>query len=161
MGKGVYGKRAVNNVQATMNDAWKNWDKPGADGQKMTRWGDFIKTLNTKQKIAVLIGNMNYQVGNGGWIQWRDNGFAKEGRAQAVVRYLKRYGGPASQQVIKILQDSGRIVRRGASGGMSANTSAADRDYSREYHKINDKMLAEIGNALSNMDDNGKMKWAK
>jgi hypothetical protein len=37
----------------------------------------FWAQLSARELIAVLTGNMNYQVENGGWLQWCDNGYVQ------------------------------------------------------------------------------------
>jgi len=60
--------------QQLMNEAYDVW-------HKHNEWGysDFLenipKYLSTLHLYAVVIGNLNYQVENGGWYQWYMNGY--------------------------------------------------------------------------------------
>lgn len=67
-------------------------------------YNDFIDNLTEKEKLAVLTGNLNYQVGNGGFNQWHLNEYSEKGRELVLVvqSHLK---GVASKKVITILDD--------------------------------------------------------
>lgn len=58
--------------QTLMDQAYAKWD------DNTTTYNDFIASLPKNERYAVLLGNMNYQVCNGGWIQWCDNGYCTE-----------------------------------------------------------------------------------
>ncbi len=51
-------------------DRWQNGDLK--DKSKK----DFLDALDSQQTQATLLGNLNYQVGNGGFSQWVGNGYA-------------------------------------------------------------------------------------
>lgn len=65
-------KEKVSIHQQLMDSAYelcqkhKNWDKD-----------DFFDHLDYIQKVAVALGNLNYQVENGGFSQWGFNGYAE------------------------------------------------------------------------------------
>jgi hypothetical protein len=47
----------------------------------------FWAQLGERELIAVLTGNMNYQVENGGWLQWCDNGYVQcAGELESILR---------------------------------------------------------------------------
>ena len=58
-----------NLCQYVMNSVYDKWDNSVMDRK------DFIKQLSDYEKIAVMFGNFNYQVENGGLHQWYDNGY--------------------------------------------------------------------------------------
>ena len=53
-----------------MDKAYKKFK----DDWKMAQFYFYLKPL---EKRAVALGNLNYQVGNGGFTQWIDNGYAE------------------------------------------------------------------------------------
>jgi len=55
--------------QAIMSKAYDKW----TDGLSYL---EFLQTLERHELVAVVMGNLNYQVNNGGFQQWVDNGFA-------------------------------------------------------------------------------------
>lgn len=40
------------------------------------RQAEIAKVFPPKINAAVIMGNMHYQIGNGGWLQWDDNGYS-------------------------------------------------------------------------------------
>lgn len=58
--------------QTLMNEAYDLW-------QKHKDWDKrkFITSLDYLPKLAVILGNLNYQVCNGGFSQWEFNGYKK------------------------------------------------------------------------------------
>ena len=59
--------------QALMDFAYEKW-------QKNRDWSyeKFIDSLSYIEKVAVLTGNLNYQVENGGFMQWITNGYVSK-----------------------------------------------------------------------------------
>lgn len=57
--------------QAIMDAAYKKW---GPDTRK---YKDFLNKLDVKERRAVVIGNLNYQVENGGFMQWDFNSYSE------------------------------------------------------------------------------------
>jgi len=51
--------------QTVMGEAYELWQE-----NRDWRYPEFVSKLNALQKAAVLLGNLNYQVENGGWTQW-------------------------------------------------------------------------------------------
>ena len=62
--------------------------------QAHTRWvkgmsfEEFLATCNEKEIVVVLIGKLNYQVENGGFVQWIDNGFSQPTPNAALWHFL-------------------------------------------------------------------------
>jgi len=54
--------------QWLMNRAYDTWE-PEED------YTEFLERLDTLHRDAVVLGNLNYQVENGGWMQWYLNGY--------------------------------------------------------------------------------------
>ena len=59
--------------QALMDSAYNKWGK-----NKEWNKSQFFNHLDYLERIAVALGNLNYQVGNGGFIQWEDNSYKIE-----------------------------------------------------------------------------------
>lgn len=60
----------TDHMQRLMDEAYAFWQQ----NKKMPR-SEFLDRISAIQKIAVLLGNLNYQVCNGGFMQWIDNGY--------------------------------------------------------------------------------------
>ncbi len=57
--------------QFVMNKSYEKWE----DGLSRD---EFLNKLTDYEKLAVMFGNFNYQVENGGLIQWDDNDYSKD-----------------------------------------------------------------------------------
>lgn len=57
-------------------DRWQQHNRDIKDGGLKWSYNDFIDQLTPYEKTAVILGNLNYQVENGGFMQWDDNGYS-------------------------------------------------------------------------------------
>lgn len=57
--------------QFIMDESYKKWD----DGLSRD---EFLSKLTDYEKLAIMFGNFNYQVENGGLLQWDDNGYSED-----------------------------------------------------------------------------------
>ena len=60
--------------QTTMDRCYDRW-REGGDLYGMT-YPDFVGSLDDDSRFLVVLGNLRYQVGNGGLVQWHDNGYS-------------------------------------------------------------------------------------
>ena len=72
------------NIQNLMSIAYKRWQ---ADREMSKE--TFMSQLSASEAVAVRIGNMNYQVENGGWPQYWGNSYATQETVIEVKGYLK------------------------------------------------------------------------
>ncbi len=87
-------------------DAWQNHnDEAASKSQKIWTYSEFLATLDAKKRQAVLLGNLNYQIGNGGVEQWVDNGYACT--APELLAVLALMGSPRAMELANKL---GRFV---------------------------------------------------
>ncbi len=66
--------------QNTMNTAYEKWQAAGD-----ISYESFVSNLTEAERTAVLLGNLNYQVCNGGFRQWIDNGYVVAGKSVVDV----------------------------------------------------------------------------
>lgn len=95
-------------IQAIMNKAYNRF--------KGTGWtlAQFWGQLSEQEKLAVFIGNLNYQVENGGFWQWHDNGFsACAGELVAILRGI----GPAGEKTAEIVTMALDAIENAPKGG--------------------------------------------
>jgi hypothetical protein len=111
--------------QGLMDEAYATWQ---ADNSKS--YDDFIFDLPPIQRMAVLIGNLNYQVENGGFRQWIGNGYSDH--AKDVRRVLDRIGTPAAYT-------AANLVLIGARADEDDDLDAQDA----AYYKLNDQLMAD------------------
>ena len=76
--------------QAHMNRAYARWRDGGELAGKSQE--DFIGALKDPEKLAVEFGNLNYQVCNGGYLQWITNGYA-DVAINDLLEYCDEYQG--------------------------------------------------------------------
>ena len=62
----------------------------------------WMKLLTPSEKKAVVLGNFNYQVENGGVIQWIDNGYCMD--IVDLISVLKEMNTENSKKVVKFLK---------------------------------------------------------
>jgi len=63
-------------IQQLMDEFYTEWQN--RDGVSRENLLDEYLSKSPKHVVAVRFGNMNYQVGNGGWMQWHDNEYSKD-----------------------------------------------------------------------------------
>ena len=81
--------------QQLMNAAYDKWQEQGrkceatskAAGDVVARswtYAQFLRELSVAERRAVMLGNLNYQVENGGFAQWVDNGYASDSGSELL-----------------------------------------------------------------------------
>lgn len=63
--------------QELMNEVYAKWQKLSKENKKITK-NEVLKLFPEKYSVAVKLGNLNYQVENGGFSQWCFNGYLDE-----------------------------------------------------------------------------------
>ena len=58
--------------QTLMNEAFSKWQ---SDMKSYKGLQEFIKSLPEIERDAVVLGALNYQVEDGGWLEWYENGY--------------------------------------------------------------------------------------
>jgi hypothetical protein len=124
-------------MQALMDAAYTAWQQePGKS------YDDFIFDLCGTQKEAVLLGNLNYQVENGGFSQWIFNGYAEF--SADVRRVLDRIGTPAAREVRELVSfviEAGRLNDERRRSWDDDHLDLSEQD--EAYYKINEQLLAD------------------
>lgn len=84
--------------QTLMNQAYDKW----SGEWKGLPYSQFIERLSHVQRLAVLTGNLNYQVENGGWDQWFLNGYGDH--AERLIGLLSKHTErPGVSEVISLI----------------------------------------------------------
>lgn len=111
---------------------------------------DFVGALNEMERDAVLIGNLNYQVENGGFIQWAENGYVFQIRS--LDEALCRINTPLARQVKGMVRLIAQQVRGEAALYHRLTVDIfEDEDeayelahrFDEQYYAINDEFMAE------------------
>lgn len=113
-------------LQGLMNAAYETFGNQTYD--------DFLFNLPGKQRAAVLIGNLNYQVENGGFSQWILNGYADH--ARDVMLVLREIGTEAASSVMNLI-----LIARSAHNrdGYDANLDPMDT----AYYALSEQLLTD------------------
>lgn len=78
-------------------DRWQNGDLKNVSPEV------FMNSISLAQREAVMLGNMNYQVENGGWEQWVDNGYCIH--AHDLMDVLENIGTENAKTTITMIRD--------------------------------------------------------
>lgn len=105
--------------QKLMDQAYARWQAQQGGWSKEQFWAQ----LSAAERFAVFTGNMTYQVQNGGWMQWYDNGYGTDETVSEILVYCQQMGTPAALAVRKILQDVCLIQK-----GMALGDEAGEDD---------------------------------
>lgn len=100
--------------QKLMDQAYDRWTKGDL---KSLSYSEFIDELDPLHRKAVLLGNLNYQVNNGGFSQWIGNDYAQQ--ATRVLSVLKEINTPNCNKVAELVKQI--IPRLNHSGKLDAN----------------------------------------
>jgi hypothetical protein len=137
-------------LQPIMDAAYAKWPKDG-------RYSDFLFEISGIEKYVVLIGNLNYQVENGGFTQWADNGYGLYW--QDVLRVLEKVGTDTAKQVAALVEKVGKQLRYNGRGVLDYSTATAwdeedDGYYGYEYpdfsaedtafYAINEQLMVDV-----------------
>ncbi len=90
--------------QTMMDKAYEMWTT--SEENKNMSYEDFLEMVKEELGIdylhAVITGNMNYQVENGGWYQWHDNNYSVT--MEDLVEFFKQPEFKDSDEVIQLLR---------------------------------------------------------
>jgi len=166
-------------IQELMNevyDAWNKQDNEIRDQIKKTKsyeeqrelrkkmWSqrDVLEQFSEKHRLAVMAGNLNYQVCNGGFLQWHDNEYSE--LEEELMEALRKVGTPLCMMMKAHIEEY-QTRREDAeddnsyySGLSWAGEDEDDEDYYEEeeeyeaetgdldtsFYKINEKFILEV-----------------
>lgn len=74
--------KKVDIVQSLMDSAYATWEGKGWSRE------EFLYEISSIERKAVVLGNLNYQVHNGGFVQWVDNNYRDS--AMPILRMIQR-----------------------------------------------------------------------
>ena len=82
--------------QKIMNQAYGQYDE-------YRNYDHFVKGISEIERQAVLTGIMNYQVENGGFIQWFDNNYGTTIAVQEIVKVAEMIKTPVAAKVKELM----------------------------------------------------------
>lgn len=122
--------------QELMNRAYEEY-------QKHEEWDEyqFIDSLEgTASRDAVILGNLNYQVENGGWDQWWENGYGPRDY-QSLIKILSSINTSSSLKVLNLLKRAARILTN-----KKYNVKLDKLD--DMYYEINEQFMEDVDKYL-------------
>lgn len=124
-------------IQKLMDQAYARFDR----GMSLEQFWD---QLNADERVAVFVGNLNYQVENGGFMQWIDNGYATNETVAFLNRLFNvRIGFDSTRRVAQLMNQAYSFadgVREEDFDYLDSQLDQLDRD----FYEINDEMMADV-----------------
>lgn len=152
--------------QSLMDIAYDRWNKHDdsvaaaykagvitIEAARKSVWGfsDMLTNSNRSEQIACVLGKLNQQVGNGGFSQWLDNGYASDSK-----KYLEEFlteCGPVGAEIWNMtkqfldsyMDSDGKCVLDCDSSEVEWNEFQDDSDrLSNRFYDLEDRWHAEV-----------------
>jgi hypothetical protein len=133
-------------AQAVMNGAYEKW-------QKGWSYENFLDHLTYLERCVVVMGNLNYQVENGGFMQWYDNGYHKG--ANTLLYFLENElatdtAKDVARLILKCIERYNEYDPSLAWNEWPSRNSEIDSeepetgDLDNAYYKINETLMSEL-----------------
>jgi hypothetical protein len=94
-------EQACDFLQPYMDKAYELYQKPE---NRNWGFGDFLMHLNVQERGIVAIGKLNQQVCNGGFAQWRDNGYDE--RPEFLFQALRELNTEWANKTMKLVEQA-------------------------------------------------------
>lgn len=117
--------------EALLKIAYDRWEDNDKKESKLWNYEDMLHNCSPIEREAVLIGNLDSQVNNGGFELWVDNGYATQ--LDSLVRILKSIGGKTVQLVIEMIQKLEPFILRNVDNRGFAGGYWVDEDNDQEH----------------------------
>jgi hypothetical protein len=91
-----------------MDEAFDIWRSPSGKGLGRD---EILNELSVPQRMAFVLGTLNYQVENGGFFQWHDNGYSVN--FKETLWAIKRVGGPLADELLTMMQQLLKAIDAG------------------------------------------------
>lgn len=162
-------------IQELMNEAYDQWQNN--EDWTMQDFRDYIsKNMSREHLISVQVGNLNYQVENGGFFQWHGNGYSID--LENLISYCEEIGTEACVKVktlLECIQDTIDYFRTEAEEAIQLLTRNSFDDYAevlrdclwdqmtenlnrydQKYYNINNDFLSDVTTYLMRTQEGGK-----
>ena len=138
------GEDATNRTQELMDQAYDRWGEDNTMSKE-----DFWATLSPREKVAVFCGNLNGQVGNGGFGQWDCNRYSD--CAVELSGILRRLG-PTGRKAAAIVEEAMRRIEDAKEANESQDRCARD-DEDDGYEEDEEAHLSDLDDKYWEMSD--------
>lgn len=142
--------------QEIMDKAYKRWQE-----SKPPQWSkqEFWDQLDAQERFAIHIGNMNYQVQNGGFSQWHTNDYGVPEVVGYLLRVLPKINTAAALKVVELLKQYRDAVdlfdesdKENSYGDPIENAYEDFYDnlspLDTEYYVVNEQFMADVQRSL-------------
>jgi hypothetical protein len=130
-------------TQKLMSEAYKTWE-----GRNDWSYSDFVNSLDHAHCVAVVIGNLNYQVENGGFSQWHGNGYSAA--RHALREALGSVGTETALKAHTMMEHAALLMVRADKASARGNDDEADRiadkvdELDTAFYALNDRLLNDV-----------------
>ena len=161
-------------IQKLMDEAYDKWQDNDWTKQDFRNY--ISENMSRAHLIAVQVGNLNYQVENGGFSQWHDNGYSMD--LEDLISYCEEIGTEACMKVKTLLEyvqnaidyfcieaeEAIQLLTRNLFDGYaetlreclwSQKTEQLNR-YDQKYYDVNDDFLSDVERYLARTQEGGK-----
>jgi hypothetical protein len=142
--------------QALMDVAYDRWQT----NPHIKSFKDMLNTCTPKERAACILGKLNQQVENGGFLQWVDNGYAMG--SHDWLESLLESMGPVSKKVLVLCQemlsycnDEGELQDEDGDGDHDPRPWEASNALSTDFYNLEEEWHPEIYAYLASIDANG------
>ena len=143
----------MNRIEAITTRAYVRWRKQILGDPGRERLEVFWSQLSALEREAVFVANLNYQVENGGFFQWEDNGYAAPRVVADLLCLCLRLGALEVHRLLEAFlsakDDRGRRLRAGACKEVVWEDYARTLDeLSDRYYEVGDQFLQDVEDDL-------------
>lgn len=118
---------------------------------------DFWDQLSMDEREAVFVANFNYQVCDGGLVQWYDNGYGTDEVLDYLIRLCTRLATPAAKSVVYLLSQANLARAALADETNEYKLERYDTELNKldhAYREIADEFLALVEQDLTSRENN-------
>lgn len=124
---------AMGKIQALMKEVYDEWNKEG--NKSKGKW-EVLDEFSPAHQVAVVLGNFNYQVENGGLSQWVYNSYFRDD-SEKLAEYLE-IGAGLDERCKEILDKVYRLEKYARETDCDRYGSYLDPDNDGEFSYISD-----------------------
>jgi hypothetical protein len=126
--------------QRLMDEAYSLWESN-------PKWSKIQLALNVSpmHRAAVVLGNLNYQVENGGFSQWLYNGYGEGCLKELLLHHLTDVGTEGAKRVAGMVREVLELDPERVSG---EDTD----DLDDEYYTMNDQFMVDCEEYLKKLE---------
>jgi hypothetical protein len=130
-------------AQKVMDAAYEKWQ-----ANRGWSYSDFVNHLDYLEKVVVVTGNLNYQVENGGFMQWHDNGYSE--MSSILLSFLENeLETDAAINVAALVRSCryryGQVDTKREKWGDHDDYDDPDTDdLSNQYYELNDALMNDL-----------------